>query len=316
MGVARRTIRAALKELEAEGWFRKRGREGTLIAPQRRPRKQGAQRSVGFLFHNRNPQVKLERHPLVTQVRDHLEHLNIRLEIYRVNYLKDDRISASFSALMKRARHDLWLLSAHPPAIERWFHEKQIPAVVYGMGNEGTPLPTFSIDFEAIGRHAAGEFLRRGYRDVVLLLPRPTTPEDIGTQTGFESVITTQPREGVRYRVVWHDEEREGMTRVVDRLIRLARGEPMAWLISRPEFYLFIHTYLLHCGIRIPQQVGLICRSMTPYLPALFPEPARYVTNSHQLGYSFARYVLRTLEGHSPGSLRAMVEFTPGGTLL
>lgn len=314
MGVARRTIRAALKELEAEGWIASRGRLGTRITPAvlRAP---GPMRSVGFLFHNRQREINMEKHPLVMQVREELEAAGVHLEVHRVAYLEPSRLSASFRDLMGQVRHDLWLLSAPTPVMETWFVEARIPAVVYGMGQPDSPLPTFSVDFKAIGHHAAGEFLRRGFSDLTLLQPRPTNPEDLHTRLGFEASIGSARHPSPTYRHLWHGEDRQSLMRLVDRLLRRGGREPKAWLLMRPEFYFTIHSYLLYRGVRIPEEVALISRNDAAYLKHLHPEPARYVSPSLQVASRFARFVLRILEGHSPKSQRLMADFNPGETL-
>jgi len=318
LGVGRHTLRTALAALEKEGLLKERSQRGTLLATGLRAgRKQPV--SIGVVFASQVARVVGKGLIYLDEVRDFFARKGIEVVVHRAPF-HPRRVSVHFQRMVNGVPHALWILVSPTEPIQQWCMKHRVPAMMIGNRSESYAMPAVSLNTRAACRHAVGRMLAKGHRRIALILPSHQKGEEEQSRLGFSEGIEESPhRNEVTLRLEVHQETRESIRRMVDRLVAL-KERPTAWLIGRPGHYMTIHSYLLRLGIRIPEEISLISRDNDLYLGDLDPEPCRYVSDTIRQARMVARYAQRLMDGKADGHpqgevMRIVPDFVEGETL-
>lgn len=198
-----------------------------------------------------------------------------------------------------------WVLYRSTEAMQQWFEQRQIPCVVVGSVFKGLSLPSVDRDHRAVCRHAVGLMAARGHQRLALLIQEPQYAGDRESEAGFEEGLQAAAARGVTGHIQRHDGNREGLLKALDRLVS-ARQRPQALLIARTSSALTVCTALLQRGLRIPQDVALICRDDDVFLDETLPQIARYSITAG----TFAKRIFRLVrQPGARGDTKVMPEF-------
>lgn len=291
LGVSRQSLRAALTEMQREGFIEERTRAGTRLSP-RRQRRSTERPSVGVVFSNVIETSSIRS--MLDEMKDFFESHQTRFEIHRVPYLKEGRVSAAFKKLLHETAHECWILAGSTAAMQKWCQQHGVPAMVFGIADKAGGLPCVGIDYQAVARHAVGEMLRRGHRRLALILPQSEKGEDIWSRLGFAAGVAQSPQLDATYVFEQHDLTIAGVCKLVDRLLA-ARPRPTAWLVCRQGHFITVLTHLLRQGVKVPGEISVICRNSDFYIGDLVPQPARYVYDWTACARQSARMALRII---------------------
>jgi len=314
LGVSRRSLGAALAELTREGILENEGRAGRRVVKSISRRKgRSMPLSVGVVVPQSNRDIRGESLYLLDEMRKVFEARQIRMELHRTSYLAGETVGTRFKKLIMETRHAGWMLISPTEVMQQWCRLNEVPAMIYGMGGEH--LPSISVDYRALCRHAVGECVRRGHRRLALILPQNEKIEDLASREGFLEGLEMSPHADVTYVFEHHDTTTHGVCLLADRLLN--RSEmPSVWLVCRSGHFFTIFSHLLRKGVRIPEDVSLICRGSGEHINDLVPDPARYEVNYKTFAKRCVRLAIRVIEGQNKNScLRIMPEFLAGETL-
>ncbi len=317
LDVSRWTLRAALKELQREGWLGERSQAGTQIIQKAGRRSRAArQLSIGIVISSRANLANGRILFMLDSVRHHLQAQEARMELHKTPYPPGGSASAHFRQLTRKVSHDCWGLVAPTVGMQRWCVESGIPAVVIGTGDPATGLPCASVDNYAVCHHAVGMMLRHGHRHLALILPRQEKGEDAASRLGFEAGVRESPHPEATFTMAQHDQSSGGVCALADRLL-LAQPHPTAWLVCRQGHFTTLFTYLMSRGVRMPHDLSLISRDSDEFFVDLVPDPTRYLSNRPLLAHQYARLALRVAAGQALHGERIglMPEYHPGATL-
>lgn len=244
------------------------------------------------------------------ELRDHLAGFGCKLEMQSPQAVWRRHPGRALEEMASRLAPAAWILHRSTPQMQRWFSARLLPCLVAGTRHEDVGLPSLDIDHRATGRHAAGRFLARGRRDLALLRIRTTLAGDQETVAGF--------REGAgsaAVRDIFHD----GTSESVRAALRGAfqHAPPDGLFVLRAEHALAALGHLTRTGVRIPENLGFICRDDEPFLSHAVPEPARYAINATVFARKLSRLVRDVLCGGGAKTRARMMmpEFFPGETL-
>jgi LacI family transcriptional regulator len=176
--------------------------------------------------------------------------------------------------------------------MQHWFAEHHVPCVVVGSLVPGMSLPAVDRDYRAVCRHAVGLLRNRGHQHLALLLHRQRFGGDLESELGFEEGLAGAQARGVTGTIVRHDGTNEGICAQLDAMLA-SRQRPSAMLIARSRFALTALTHLQRRGMKIPGDMGLLCRDDDSFLDHVVPRMARYAVNAG----TFAKQVFRMVMG-------------------
>ena len=314
--VSRPVVRQAVHLLQSEGILLKAQGRKTRILASARSGKRGLAGSISvcLVFIGRRP-VSYSANPMLETLRFELARLGVEWNEFSI--AQPDRSGGWKKRLIARLRdpgRTCCLLVGSNPAIQEWFSQQQIPALVLGSCAEEVRLPSIDIDYRAVGRHASGQFAKQGHRRVELLMPQRVLLGDEATVQGFVDYQAVHPAFDVRHSYL--NDEVEQNCRIVNRLLDRS-DPPTAFFTFRPHYAATLLTHLQQNGYRVPEKISVLARESEPLLQAMRPTLGCYFS-SHQIR---ARRAIRMVHGILNASLpmgkaiRVVPQFLPGQSL-
>lgn len=312
--VSRKTLRRALGELRAEGLLHTRVNEASFIHHSRR--RPATTTRVALLLptplNSARPYTTLWINRLMAVLQDR----GLYLEILHGTKYFGRQAGRSLARLTATHPARCWILASSTRSLQQWFVDAGIPALVSGSAHEGVLIPSVDVDHRALCRHAASVLLRAGHRRVALFLDRTGRAGDAESELGFhEGVRAFGGEVKVTAGSPGSAQSTEATIRQIKKLLAL-ENPPTGWLLSNSHSYLTTLSYLGSAGLKVPQDISLICRDEEPFMQFLHPSPARYATSPARFATRLAQ-ALRRIEGgdSTPFSLRIMPDYLAGASV-
>ncbi len=305
--ISRPTLRAALSILAAEGLLEvAQGRPTRVTAPAIPTGDPARALQVGLL----SPEPLHAMPPVALLWLDELRgllaadgHL-LQVHVGR-SWSGGKNPARALASLVASSPASAWVLYRSTDAMQSWFEQKQIPCVIVGSPFDGIHLPSVDRDYRAVCRHSVGVLRARGHQRICLLIQQPRYAGDRESEAGFLEGVKAASQSQVTGHIQHHDGSREGQLAALDRLLT-ARQRPTALIIARSSCALTACTALQQRGIRIPQDMALICRDDDAFLDETVPAIARYRVPA----MTFARRIFRLVrQPGSKGDIKVMPEF-------
>ncbi len=186
-----------------------------------------------------------------------------------------------------------WLLVSSSPAIQAWFAERGLPCLVLGTCHEGISLPSFDLEYRAVGRHAAGFFLGRGFENIVLTMPKTDLAGDRETLEGFRDVLSRHPRgREVRLTLLRHEHSTRDFIHKMETLLPSKKG-PVALFVLYPSYTMTAMLYALRRGYQVPKDISILARDYYSHFEYLDQMPAHYAADRGMQMERLSRLVLQ-----------------------
>ncbi len=309
----RPTVRTALRSLAEEGLIEiHHGKRSRL--PRGAPRKPspGTNRTVGVVIHE--PFVHLTSiltHGF-TEMRLQLAERGFKMEVYVCPAPRANTQKRGLETFIRQQRVHCCVLVSASLAIQSWFSDHSVPALVLGSCHPTVKLPSLDIDYRAICRHAAGTFLAKGHRHLALIIPDFGSAGDLSSEESFRAAIE-QRREGrARASIVRHSGTAASLRIKLDALFD-SEQPPTALLVARTQFVWTTILYLLNRGLKIPDAVSLIARDDDPLFKLGEPPLAHYSVEREAYVKKLCRSMLQlTVERPDPRHILVVPKYQPG----
>ena len=318
--VSRSTLRSALKELERNGWLEVSERQRRRIVKKVGLRKTGStstKRVVRVITESPLFQMSPMTALVINVLRNTLNRAGIVVEIHEGRAFYSNRPARALKELVNSHPNSVWLLCYSKEQVEHWFVRQGLPCLVLGSSRPDMPLPSIDADYRAVGRHAGGVLLRKGHRNIALMLPQDVFGGDTDFEEGFREATAAMSDSGEGFvQVLRHNETPDHLCSLVDRSLKGA-NPPTAFLVARPVHSLTVLVHLLHIGKKIPQDIAVIARDDDNYLSNIKPEITRYTLNTDQFTkrLSLAARQLAETGLLAAEPIRMMPEFISGETV-
>lgn len=306
--ISRPTLRAALNALSAEGVITISQGKPTRVSQQTGMSVKTPPQTLTVGLLSPDPLHAMPPFTLlwVDELRSQLASEGHLLQIHVGRAWSGGKNPArALATLINTVPATTWVLYRSTEAMQQWFEEKQIPCVVVGSVFKGVRLPSVDRDYRAVCRHAVGTLAARGHQRICLLIQEPQYAGDRESEAGFEEGLQVAAARGASGYIQRHDGSREGLLKALDRLVT-ARQRPQALIIARSSCALTVCTALLQRGLRIPQDMALICRDDDSFLDESVPQIARYSVTAS----TFAKRIFRLVRQPGvKGDTKVMPEF-------
>ena len=292
-GVCRPTLRLALDRLRREGWLQVRqGRCTQIVKRLLHSRSHAATGVVNFLGPSYPGYPNTDNAMMMEAIDRRLASNGLRFRIVTNPRYKSGDWTRHMPLLVAEHHADCWLLRSVSAAIVRWFAESGLPTVHVGSAFLGIDLPAVDLDHRSTARHAVGQFAALGHRRIVLLSGDRKLSAEIETEEGFmegRAVCNLTPEQCA---IVRFDGSIADMTRTFARLF-LAREKPTGILTDGSMEGVTALTWLLKNGLRVPEDVSLICRDWDTVVDHAVPRLTCYRYQRHMLVNRACRWVFR-----------------------
>ena len=308
------TILEAIKLLESEGAVAvKHGCSTKIILPMRaRDSKRVSDRKTAvFLAY---PSVPLGDPPL----RDAMDRL--RKQGYDIvpHRMGGGKFSPSeMERLVALHPAACWVLLGGSVAVQEFFATRKLRCLVaLGSSGDSAHLPDFEMDFSALYRHVANQFLNLGHRRFHLILGDPSARKSPKFLEAF--VAEVQKREPDRKAedlVLIYDSSVEGLKALLEKIFGQVE-KPTGLCVGFVSSYILVQGWLQSKGYRIPEDVSLICRDGDYLMDYIIPAPAYYAYREEVYGHRLARAITALLEtGRVKAHTLLMPEFFKGDSM-
>jgi len=312
LGVNRKTVEAALRQLEHEG----------LLAGQ------GAGRRRHIVRKGRPTEVRPLRVAILNYSKEYAHEMVYMGEL--VHELQQAGHTAFFTAkalldlgmdvnrvakYVRETPADAWVVcSASRPVLE-WFAAGPKPAFALFGHRLGVPIAGAGPDKLASHTAVTRQLLALGHRRIVLLcrevrrLPVPGAPE-----SAFLAELAAHGLRTGDFNLPAWDETIAGFHDLLTKLF--LSTPPTALIVDEAPQFIAALQFLGRRRLKVPEQVSLVCTDPDPAFAWCQPEVAHICWDARPLVRRIVRWAARVSRGQRDvRQTFAPAEFVPGGTI-
>lgn len=287
--ISRPTLRAVLAQLEREGVISAvENKKRQILSVPKSNSKATPSRVIALLTPV--PQQAMPPFVLfwVDALRELLAEADYHLEVHASTHCFAAKPGAGLKKLTQRVQAAAWVLFRSTPAMQRWFVDQRVAAVIAGSCAEGIVLPSVDLDYRATCRHAATMLMQKGHRRIALLLPGSSHGGDAESEHGFREASTTSAATPI---VIQHHEASEQVAEHLDVLLK-RKPAPTAFVVARSIHTLTVITHLLRCGHKLPRDFAVVSRDDDAFLDHVVPRITRYSADTAKFAKRLSKLVL------------------------
>lgn len=253
LGINAKTAEGALKLLEREGVLRSQGRrKKRLIVGPKNPEE--SRMRIGILEFDPD----IERQAFLYQAQHVLLESGHRA-FFGEKSLTELRFDLDrVIRLVNREKADAWIVDAGSREILEWFACQKFPTFALFGRRGGLPIAGIGPDQPTATRVVARKLFELGHRRIVLLArPSRILPVPGATERAFLEELSAHGIEPSQFNLPVWNETAEGLRVCIDAMMRFT--PPTAIITSEPPFYFAVQQHLLQSGMKIPDDVSLVC---------------------------------------------------------
>lgn len=258
LGVNRKTVGAALLQLEKEGLLSNQGqgRKRRIVPPD-----SNTVRPMRIAILEYTP-VAMTAGYMVE-----LQHLLLAAGHTAFFAAKSqtelgmdvDRIAR----LVKKTGADAWIIAAGSRELLEWFCEQPFPAFALFGRRDGLLIPSTGPDKPPAVAAATRELVKLGHRRIVLVVQRVRRlPRPGRSERAFLDELKVHGIPVSDYNLPDWEETADGLRELLESLFRVT--PPTAMIIDEAPLFAAVQQFLAERGLRVPHQVSLICTDGDP----------------------------------------------------
>ena len=306
----RQRVENALQKLEVQGFIESKrpGRRRRIVIPEAT---QATGQRVGVLLYDRYARGEGYMIDLVHRL-EHAGHLVVRTD----RTLTELRMNVSrVAAMVEEVKADAWVVQSGSYDVLRWVAQRSTPSFALIGRPRGAGVAGGGPEKPAAVREAVRKLVALGHRRIVMLarserrVPRPGASEQAFLDELESAGIAT-----TAYHFPDWDDHPEGLRRILGSMMSASR--PTAIFVDTAELYFGVEQVLLRHGVRVPEDISLICSDGDPYFEWCRPTVAHIQWNPAPLVRRIVRWAGKIGLGKDDRrqiSIRAT--FVPGGTI-
>lgn len=305
-----KTVEVALRLLEKEGLLvsQGRGRRRKIVLPEKRA---SPLLRVAILLYEKSDQSL-----------DYFIDFKNKLEVaghtvfYAPSNLTEIKMDVRrLARMVGKTEADAWVLCAGTQETLQWFIEQKIPAfALFGRRRKLKIAGAGPDNIPAIVE-ATRRLIELGHQRIVFLdsLYSVSEPGNIGT--AFLDALTAGGITVGSYNLPGWEGGLEGLYRLLDSSFQLT--PPTAIIVDSSPTYLATLHFLLNRGLRVPQDLSLVCVDDNPYFNECRPSASHIRwKSSRPLVNRIVRWVNNISEGKDDTRQTVIkAEFFEGGTI-
>ena len=309
LGVGRNTIKMALRHLEQEGLLvgQGAGRRRKIVLPEdHAPR--GLR--VAVLFYEKGD----ESHDLFTRFQNKLKAAGHTVVHAPKNLTDLGGNLRRLARMIEGTGADAWVVAAGSWEVLQWFEQGQIPVFALYGGFGRLRIAGITPDQVPAIAAATRRLIALGHRRIVILDSQITLSNPGTDGVAFLDELAAHGIEAGNYNMPGWEGGFDGLYRCLESLF--ARTPPTAiFLFSVSEYFATLQ-FLAHRGLRVPQDVSLICCYMSPYFRRYLPSISHVRWNDQLMVNRIARWAKNISHGkEDTRQTRVDAEFVEGGTV-
>jgi len=306
-----KVVKAALKQLEAEGFLVSRGVGRSRLI--RIPRKSGRTSSLRIGMMLCEPEDR--EWSFVAKVFGRLQDAGHRV-LNAPKTLKELGMSPKRVARIVEAMEvDAWVVIAASHDVLEWFAARPAPVIVFGGGVGIDSIARTGAIVSPAMVEAVGRLYELGHRRIVMIGESVRRKPKIGLPE--QRVLDELERLGIKtgsYNLPDWDDTPQGLRDCLDDLFSIT--PPHALIADTPVLFLAVFNHLRKRGIEAPRDVSLIAIGYEPYFDWIGPAITHIAYDPDAVVRRILTWV-RSVEKGKPltGSLSVKARLIEGATI-
>jgi DNA-binding LacI/PurR family transcriptional regulator len=320
MQVSQTTMRAVLRQLEAEGLIMGGGccRSRTVAAAGQ----SGGNRvlRVGILLHDARAADQAQSTPLIPSpmllaVRHALEGAG-----HEVFFARKSQVDLRYD-VRRISRHigetpaAAWVVVAGSREVLGWFAAQPLPCIALYGRSGGLPLARTGPDKVPAYQAATRRLIALGHRRIVLITRSPRRKPIPGSvERSFLAELAAHGIVTGDYNLPDWEETPKGFAELLERLF--SKTPPTALIITETARYIAAAQFLAHRHIGVPERVSLVTTDYDDALAWCHPGVAHMSWNPAPIVRRIVRWVAAVGKGRADRkTINFPAVFVPGGSI-
>jgi DNA-binding LacI/PurR family transcriptional regulator len=311
LGLNNKTVETALRQLEKTGLLLPQGPgKRRLINPGGgdTPRALRVALFLNESVEDRKAEIYIElQHTLGdaghTVVHAEKSLTEVRFEVERV------------ARIVQQTGADAWIIFAGSRDVLEWFAAQPVPAFALFGHRIGIRIPAVSPDKPPSVAEATRHLIQLGHSRIVLMCRRiRRLPVPGLSETVFLDTLRTHQCKTGDYNLPDWEETNEGFQACLAALFKVT--PPTALIVDEAPYFIAAMQFLLSRGIRVPQDVSLICTDDDPAFTHCSPPVACITWDRRPVLRRILNWVTNVSRGKADlGQTLTPAAFVPGGTI-
>ncbi len=310
LGVNRKTVEAALGQLEKEGRLAGQGpgRKRRIVTS-----KAGPARPMRIAMLEYDPMARTEGY--MVELHHSLGaagHTAFFSEKCLVELGMD---VARIGRLVRQTKADAWVIGAGSRDVLAWFCAQRVPAFALFGRREGLPIAGTGPDKVPALIAATRSLIQLGHRRIVLVVRRERRlPEPGRAERAFLEELTAHGVPVGAFNLPDWEETRAGLFELLRSLFQTTA--PTALIVDEAPLFAAVQQFLAARGLRVPEQVSLVCTDADPTFEWCLPTIAHIRWDPAPVVRRIVRWAATVSRGRTDvKQTLTPAEFVPGGTI-
>jgi DNA-binding LacI/PurR family transcriptional regulator len=217
--------------------------------------------------------------------------------------------------MVEAADADAWVVCAGSREVLEWFCSQPTPAFAFAGRMEGLPMAGTKPDKVPAYVDVARQLVDLGHNRICLLAQSARRlPEPGRTELAFLDELESLGIQTGDYNLPNWEDGIEGFHQVLDSLFGVTA--PTALILDEAHLYIAAQQFLLNRGIRVPQDVSLVCTDGDPNFAWCEPSIAHIDWDRSLIVRRIVRWANNVARGKDDLSQTPIpAEFISGGTV-
>ncbi len=253
LGVSRKTVDAALSQLEKEGWLVSQG-------PRRRRRiePQGDIHPPALRLAILADETATRRPRYIVEAMHELIKAGHIASFAPGNMAELGKDPKRIAKMVDKTAVDAWVVMSGPRDVLEWFCEQEKPTLAVFGRRQGLPIAGVGPDRVAAYTEAVRSLIGLGHRRIVLLARRMGREPDPGVpEQAFLDELAAHGMPSGSYNLPDWIESTAGLHARLESLFKIT--PPTALMVDEAPLFAAVQQFLAQKKILIPQDVSLVC---------------------------------------------------------
>ena len=307
--INRQTVKSAIQRLEKEGLLKGQGvgRRRKIVLPEGHA---PPALRVAILFYEKGD----EAHDLLIRFQNKLKAAGHTVVHAPKNLTDLGENTRRLARMIKDTGADAWVVCAGSEEVLQCFVQRQVPVfALYGGFGRLRIASTAPNQVPAI-RAATRRLIALGHRRIVMLESQSDLSNPSPDDVAFLDELAAHGIETGDYNLPGWEGGFDGLYRCLESLF--VRTPPTAIFVYSAAEYFATLQFLAHRGLRVPQDVSLVCCDVAPYFRRYQPTISHVRWNDQLMVNRIARWAKNISHGkEDTRQTRIDAEFVEGGTV-
>jgi DNA-binding LacI/PurR family transcriptional regulator len=217
--------------------------------------------------------------------------------------------------MVRRTEADAWVVCAGSREVLEWFAAQPVPAFALFGRRRGVPIAGVGPDKVSVMVAVTRHLIESGHRRIVILARQlRRLPVPGGAECAVLAEMATHGIPTGEFNLPDWEETGEGFHRCLEELFRFTR--PTALFIDEAPFLIAALQFLGRRGLRVPEDVSLVCLDPDPGFAWCHPEVAHVRWDSRPVVRRVVRWAANVSHGKEDRrQTLTKAEFVEGGTV-